>query len=76
MSGAGNHHAHPLPDLRPPPRARNAVGERLAEAQLRSTNIQRLTALGWALSFLRAPRHAGLRPILRVSRNFRSGCEG
>jgi hypothetical protein len=28
------------------------------------------------LSFLRAPRHAGLRPILRVSRNFRSGCEG
>jgi hypothetical protein len=43
---------------------------------LRSTKLQRLTALGWALSFLRAPRHAGLRPILRVSRNFRSGCEG
>ncbi len=47
------------------------MGERLAEAQLRSTKLQRLTALGWALSFLRAPRHAGLRAILRVSRNFR-----
>ena len=52
-------------------------GVRVAEfANLnRPTKLQRLTALGWALSFLRAPRHAGLRPILRVSRNFRSGCE-
>ena len=75
MSGAGNHHSYTPIDLNPPPRARNAVGERLAEAQLPSTKLQRLTALGWALSFLRAPRHAGLRPILRVSRNFRSGCE-
>ena len=25
----------------------------------RPTKLQRLTALGWALSFLRAPRHAG-----------------
>ena len=41
MSGIGNHRTHALPDLNPPPRARNA----------------------------------GLRPILRVSRNFRSGCE-
>ena len=71
-----NHHADPLSDLNPPPRARDAVGERLAEALLRSTKLQCLTDFGWALSFLRAPRHAGLRPILRVSRNFRSGCEG
>jgi hypothetical protein len=52
MSGAGDHHADPLPDLNPPPRARNAVGERLAEAQLRSTNTQRLTVLSWAFSFV------------------------
>jgi hypothetical protein len=76
MSGAGNHRADSLPDLNPSSRARNAVGERLAEALLRSTKLQRLTALGWALSFLRGPRHAGLGLILRVSRNFRSGCEG
>ena len=62
MSGAGNHHADPLPDLRPPPRARKAARAWLAEARLRSTKLQRLTALGWALWFLRAPRHAGLRP--------------
>ena len=62
MSGAGNHHADPLPDLRPPPRARKAARAWLAGARLRSTKLQRLTALGWALSFLRAPRHAGLRP--------------
>ena len=75
MIGPRNRRSHPLPDLNPPPSARKVVGERLAEAQLRSTKLQRLTALGWALSFLRAPRHAGLRPILRVSRNFRGGCE-
>ena len=34
----------------------------------RPTKLQRLTALGWALSFLRARRHAGLQPIVRVSR--------
>jgi hypothetical protein len=68
--------SYPLIGISTFARARNAVGERLAEAQRRSTKLQRLTALGWALSFLRAPRHAGLRPIVRVSRNFRSGCEG
>jgi hypothetical protein len=66
MSGTGNHHAHALPDLNPPPRARHAVGERLAEAHLRSTTIQRPTLLGWALSFLRNPHQAGLSAILRV----------
>jgi hypothetical protein len=75
MSGVGNHRTHALPDLNPPPRARNAVGERLAKALLRSTNIQRLSTLGWALSFLRALRHAGLPPILHVSRNFHSGAK-
>ena len=50
MSGAGNHHAHPLPDLRPSPRARNAVGEQLAEAQLRSTKHKR-PSIGWPFLF-------------------------
>lgn len=54
---------------------RKARGGRLCGVLYCTTNIKRLTVLGWACSFARGPRHAGSRPILRVPRPSGDGAE-